>query len=639
MEIDMQRKIVLTLLLFCALTVTQGQEYRSIDGFNNNPKNPELGATHTPIANWTRLDFSDGYNSPKLGQEFNRPNPRYISNKIFAQDDFIPDFMNLSDYTWVFGQFIDHDITLVENSSFEFLDNVVVPDDDQWFPPGQIIPMTRNAAMEGTGTSPDNPRRSANLITAFIDGSGIYGSDELRAQWLRGERGKLKVSEGNLLPWNTIDGEFNSPIDESSPFMADDTRILKKWFVAGDIRANENPLLIAFHTLFVREHNRLAEELAIENPSWDDEKIYQEAKKLNTAYLQNIAFNEWLPAMGVRLPEYQGYNDEMDPSISNVFSAAAFRLGHTLINGTILRMDNQGDELQIGNVSLRDAYFNPYLITLANGIEPYFKGMGTQTQQNLDCRVIDDVRNFLFGAPGQGGLDLAAININRGRERGLGSFNDIREDIGLPRIGSFEALTESAEDATVLGRVYESVDLVDPWVGMLAENKRPNSLFGETMMNIVAKQFRLLRDGDRFYFENDPSITEDQKEEIRNTSFHNILMRNTQIDIMQKNVFVAMKHGDIPNGPEIDEVDLNAVAYPNPTSGVVNVKLFSDNEKFATLRVFDYMGRTIATSSVHLYEGDNVVTFEMFGNNYPRGLYNFVFNFGDKFSVVKVVKE
>ncbi len=329
----------------------------------------------------------------------------------------------------------------------------------------------------------------------------------------------------------------------------------------------------------------------------------------------------------------------MDPSIANVFSAAAFRLGHTLINGTILRMNDEGEEIAIGNISLRDAYFNPYLITLANGVDPYFKGMGTQTQQNLDCRVIDDVRNFLFGAPGQGGLDLAAININRGRERGLGSFNDIREDVGLPRISTFQALTDDAVDAVVLKDVYGSIDNIDPWVGMLAEKKRPNSLFGETMMNIVSRQFRQIRDGDRFYFENDPSFAEEQLEDVRNTSFHDILMRNTEIDLMQKNVFVAMKHDDIPDGPEIESIDLNAAAYPNPTADVVNIKLYSKDEKFATLRVFDYMGRTISVSSVHLYEGDNVVNFQMFGAEYPRGLYNFVLNFGDNFSVVKVIKE
>jgi hypothetical protein len=641
MEIDMQRitNVAITMLFLCVSLFTTAQEYRSIDGFNNNQSNPEIGASHSPLSYWTRLDYADGFNAPKMGATYNKVNPRYISNKIFSQDNFIPDIMNLSDYTWVFGQFIDHDITLIENSPFEFLDNIVVPDDDKFFPPGQVIPMLRNAAMEGTGTGPDNPRKHLNLITSFVDGSGIYGSDVERASWLRAENGKLKVSTGNLLPWNTIDGEFNSSIDFNAPFMADDTRSLKKFFVAGDIRANENPLLIAFHTLFVREHNRIAEDIASNNPSWSSEKIYQEAKKLNTAFLQNIVFNEWLPAMGVAIPVYQGYREDINPSISNVFSAAAFRLGHTLINGTILRMDNRGESIEQGHVALRDAYFNPYLITLTGGIDPYFKGMGTQTQQNLDCKVIDDVRNFLFGAPGQGGLDLAAININRARERGLAPFNDIREDIGLPRTTSFQALTDDTEDAEILESIYGNVDNIDPWVGMLAEKKLPNSLFGELMMHIVKKQFQYLRDGDRFYFENDITFTNDELAEIKSTKLHDILMRNTTLEVMQKDLFIAMPHDAIPNGPQIEKIDLNAVAYPNPTADFVNIKLYSSIEKNATLRIVDYAGRTISTSNLHLYEGDNILTFDMVDNKFPRGLYNFIINYGDNFSVVKVIKE
>ena len=82
-----------------------------------------------------------------------------------------------------------------------------------------------------------------------------------------------------------------------------------------------------------------------------------------------------------------------------------------------------------------------------------------------------------------------------------------------------------------------------------------------------------------------------------------------------------------------------SVQVAKEVEDVVSIKLYSKDDKLATLRIFDYMGRTISTSSVHLYEGDNVVKFEMFGNEYPRGLYNFVFNFGDNFSVVKVIKE
>ena len=632
------KTLFFVLVLFCGL-MTEAQEYRSIDGFNNNPKNPELGTSHSMLSYWTRLDYADGIQMPKMDMEFSRPNPRLISNQLFAQNGLIPERKGLSDFTWVFGQFIDHDITLIENSSFELLDNIVIPEDDLFFTPGSIIPVLRNKAFDGTGTSIENPRRHVNEITAFIDGSAIYGSTQERAAWLRDAGGKLKVSDGNLLPWNTVDGEFNSRIDPEAPVMADDTRSLKKYFVAGDIRANENPLLIAFHTLFVREHNRLANKLAAQHPDWDDEKIYQEAKKWNSGFLQSIVYNEWLPALGIPLPSYSGYKENVDPSISNVFSAAAFRVGHTLINGRILRLDNDGNEILRGNISLREAFFNPNLFLLDGGVEPYFKGMGAQIQQSLDCKVIDDVRNFLFGAPGEGGMDLASININRGRERGLGSFNDVREDIGLPRISTFSLLTDIPEEVQVLESVYGDIENLDPWVGMLAEEKVTNTIFGRTMLNILERQFQQIRDGDRFYYMNDPSFSTEEKAEITSTKMYDVLMRNTDLEIMQKEVFIAKEHNELLGGPELEQIDFNAEVYPNPVIDNLTIKIFSEKNRKADITLFSYSGTIITTFSKNLEVGDNYIDLSMSDDSCPRGLYNVMVRFGDVFTVKKVIKE
>ena len=99
--------------------------------------------------------------------------------------------------------------------------------------------------MTGTGTDPSNPRQHGNGITGWIDASNVYGSDIDRATWIRTfSDGKMKISNYNLLPWNTVTGNINDEIDFNAPFMADDTRSLTKYFVAGDIRANENPLLL-----------------------------------------------------------------------------------------------------------------------------------------------------------------------------------------------------------------------------------------------------------------------------------------------------------------------------------------------------------------------------------------------------------
>jgi len=625
------RVSVVVMLVFSMIPVcTQAQVDRPIDGFGYNTTNPHWGSVEDVQTRLSYAEYKDGISIPVD----DRPNPRRISNILFAQTENIGAKLSLSDYTWVFGQFVDHDIVLTENNH-EILLNIVVPEDDEHFIPGDVIFMSRNEFADGTGV--ETPRQHVNRITAFLDLSNVYGSDIHRATWLRSfEDGKLKVSERNLLPWNTTDGHFNSPVDPNSPFMADDTESLVKMYVAGDVRANENPLLISFHTLFVREHNRLCDEEKIKHPGWNDERLYQAARKKNIAIYQKIVFDEWLPSLGINLPEYNGYNDQVNPQISNEFSSAAFRMGHTLINSSIIRMDNLGNEIKSGNISLRDAFFNPYVIELAGGIDVYFKGMGTQVQQEFDCKVIDDVRNFLFGAPGAGGLDLAAININRGRERGIPDYNSLRESIGLPKVSSFEAITSSPEDAQEMANVYGSVDNIDAWVGMLAEPHLENGLFGNLVTTILEIQFQALRDGDRFHYRNQNFIASDI-EEIENTSMRTVLMRNTDISLMQNEVFQAMPHEQIEGGPSLNPFPLNAAIYPNPVKSQMQIKVYGSIDEELVVSVVDYMGRMVSKTTHHIYPGNNTVIVDL--DSCPRGYYNVVLDTEYRMNVLKMIKE
>lgn len=561
--------LILFAILFCTAVAAQDPAlYRTIDGTQNNLNNPEWGAAHTALLQVAGTAFSDGYASP-AGAD--RPNARYISNTIFNQPELLPDPMTLSDYTWVFGQFMDHDIGLTEGTEEPF--NIPVPQGDENLDPlgtgTMVIHVNRTHFMEGTGTEEGNPAQYANEITAFIDGSAVYGSDDERAAWLRSfEDGKLKVSAGNLLPYNTTDGEFDSPVDPNAPFMADAVGFAPRLFVAGDIRANENPLLMTFHTLFVREHNRRADIIKAENPDWSDEEIYQLARKYISGHIQAITYNEWLPAMGVAIAEYTGYIDTINAQLSNTFTAAAFRVGHTLLNSVLLRVDYNGNELPQGHMLLRNGFFNPTAIPEVGGIDPYLAGMGQQTQQSMDNRVVDDIRNFLFGPPGAGGTDLASINIQRGRDRGLPNFNAIRQAYGLP---TYFVLEQINADVNVFGPLFQAyfgdINRVDPWVGMLAETPVAGSLFGETLLTILAQQFTGLRDGDRFFYLNDPVLTEAQKAEIDQTTFRDIVMHNTDITLMQDNVFLAMPYSDICGSATANvsgEVYVHTSAAPLP---------------------------------------------------------------------------
>lgn len=520
--------------------------YRTIDGRSNNLTNPEWGAANTNLLRFTPVGYSDGISA--LGG-VNRPNPRVISNTFFAQDGLLADPLNLSDYCWVWGQFLDHDIGLTPDAPNEVA-MIPVPMGDPWFDPfgtGQVlIPMSRSLSDPATGTDTNNPRQHTNVISTFIDGSAVYGSEEEQAAWLRSfEDGKLKVSAGNLLPFNTETGLLEDPVDHDAPEMEDGVGLSEKLFVAGDVRANENVLLLSFHTLFVREHNRVCDELKEEHPDWTDEELYQHARKIVGGLIQSITFEEWLPAMGVHLSDYQGYQENVNPTLTNVFTAAAFRLGHTLLNSQILRVDDEGAFLPGGTLFLRDVFFNPMELINSGGLDPFLKGMATQIQQEFDGKIVDDVRNFLFGPPGAGGLDLASININRGRERGLPGFNAVREAYGLASYSFFPEINDNAQVFIGLQNLYGSVDEVDPWVGMLSEARMPGALIGPTLMTILEQQFEALRDGDRFYYENDPILSDAEKARIKTTTLHDVIMRNTGITLMQDAVFQAMPHEEI----------------------------------------------------------------------------------------------
>ncbi len=539
---------ILLCLIFATLTVVSsfGQNFRSYDGRGNNLDNPTWGSVFEPLEIETSLEYSDGMGAP-TGQ--NRPNPRTISNLLFSQDSLLPDVMSLSDYVWAFGQFIDHDITITPSDQTEDL-SINIPTGDPWFDPDSLgqamIPMSRTNHIDGTGEDVSNPRMIQNITTAFIDGSSFYGHNQERSQWLRTYvHGKLKTSDGGLLPFNTITGQFDSDIDPSAPHMEDEVGLSVKHFIAGDVRGNENPLLTSLHTIFIREHNRICDELRVVHLNWRDERLYQEARKRTVAIMNAIIYEEWLPTMGIHLPDYQGYDRTVNAGISNVFTVTAFRMGHTLLSGTILRLDNDGNPIPEGHLRLKDAFFNPLEITKVGGLEPYLKGMGAQAQQKFDAKLLDDVRNFLFSETGSLGVDLASININRGRERGVPDYNTIREHYGMGRVSSFSEINSNANIADALETLYGSVNNIDPWVGMLSEERMPSSIFGELVIRVLAKQFQNLRDGDRYFYQNDPHLTDAEKAEIKNTRMYDVLMRNTNLSIMQPNVFEAVPHDEI----------------------------------------------------------------------------------------------
>ena len=229
---------------------------RTIDGSDNNRNHPDWGAAHTPLLRAIPADYGDGVSSP-AGAD--RPSPRAVSNVVAVQETLIPNPLGTSDHLWQWGQFLDHDIDLTDGVDPPEPEPIAVPVGDPWFDPLSTgvatIPFNRSIYAQGTGAGTGIPREQLNEITSYIDASNVYGSDAERAQALRtlDGTGRLKTSEGDLLPFN-VDGLPNA--GGSGPEL----------FLAGDVRANEQAGLAAMHTLFVREHNRLAERYAAVHP-------------------------------------------------------------------------------------------------------------------------------------------------------------------------------------------------------------------------------------------------------------------------------------------------------------------------------------------------------------------------------------
>lgn len=613
------RNILGIILIIWGSTVV-AQDNRSIDGTNNNLLHPEWNSVGSTLRYMTSTDYADGIGEA-AGSD--RPNPRKISNELFSQLNVINNKMTLSDYIWVFGQFLDHDISIVEDDHSSFMP-IVVPEDDEHFKPGTFIPMSRSKAAEKTGTAIDNPRKVSNAVTGWIDASNIYGSDDASSFWLRSfTGGKLKNSIGNFLPFNTTSGELSDNIDPISPRMDNPTGQSDKYFVSGDSRANENPLLLSFHTIFMREHNRLCDEAAIKHPEWSDEVLYNYARKKVGAYIQAITYEEWLPEMGVNLAEYKGYFADIDANVANVFSAAAYRWGHSLVNSEIVRMDDNGLIVPEGNLDLKDGFFNPMAFVASGGVEPFLKGMGTKMHQEMDCKVIDDIRNFLFGNPNAGGLDLVSINIMRGRERGLLDLNGIRSEIGLDPHTTWTDIVEDEQVADIMKDLYGDVNNIDAWVGMLAEEHKSDALFGETIMRIMELQFGALRDGDRYYYENDDSFSDAEKNEIKNTRLYHIIMRNANIQVMQKNLFAAIPHSDIPGSKAyVIDKDLDFVLFPNPIDNDLFIKVFMYEEGQIDATIIDARGAIVFQKSLDVDRGRNVIYLGDFSDILRTGVYH-----------------
>ncbi|KRR16081.1 hypothetical protein CQ14_23850 [Bradyrhizobium lablabi] len=500
-------------------------QFRSFDGSGNNLSSPGLNAAGTAVDRMGPAHFTDGVSDPLDG-----PNPRTISNVVVGEGDAnVPNEQGVSAFMYAWGQFIDHDLTLTRSDGVNDI-SILVPDGDPLFGDGAIMPMTRAIIDPSSGTGPDNPVTPLNFSSGWLDGSMVYGSNAATAASLRLSDGHMKTSEGGNLP------------------------IVNGMFAAGDPRAAENFALTSLHALFVREHNYQVDQLHKAHPNWSGDQLYNFARAIVTAEIANITYSEFLPNLvgSGTIGAYHGYDSSVDPRLSLEFNIA-FRFGHSIVSAETESLTESGEVVAGSERELRDIFFAPPSDFVASGgADGQLRHLAGDPSQAMDVRIVEDLRNFLFDPPVS--MDLAAINIQRERDFGVGSLNDVRESLGLARYTDIDQITSDPGTRAALKIAFSNnVDLIDLWTGGLAENHAPGALIGETFQTVIAMQFEALRDGDRFWFENQGFDTR-TLQQIKQTTLADIILRNSDAQHIQDDVFISYtRHTGLKGGVESED--------------------------------------------------------------------------------------
>ena len=321
-----------------------------------------------------------------------------------------------SSFWWAWGQFIDHDM----------INTPIAGPTETPFP---IAVPTCDPQLDGSHR-PFDPNCTGTATIAFSRSAFINDENG-------GDNSSTRIPTGLMLQWSmdqmmpahlelrTLDGTGHLKVgtvginDNLLPLNVDkfpnEPNTSPTFFLAGDVRANENPVLTALQTLFVREHNFWADHFAaIPHNTFNDDDLYNRARAMVCAEIQKITYTDFLPFLIGKdaLTPYTGYNPNVDPSIANVFGVAAWRFGHSLLNAKISLVD--ANNQTIANTALQSTFFAPNQIS-NNGIEPYLRGIARQKAEEIDGLITDGVRNFR--PPRGGGFDLPALNIARARSR------------------------------------------------------------------------------------------------------------------------------------------------------------------------------------------------------------------------------
>lgn len=539
------------------------------DGFYNNLVSPTLGSAGKALMQNVTTDYSD-FTYKLSGRT--RPSPRAITLELFTaneNDTLPPSHQNHTAMFAFFGQAVALELIDTDDVTcpVELL-KIPVPKCDPDFDTActgkQHLPYERVAYDKDTGQSPNMPRRQVNKATSFIDGSFVYGNSLIRALYLQAPNSpRLATSDAwsKYPEYNKIGLAFAAnpdPVEHKFHNQND-------YWKLGDKHSQENPALLSFSVLFFRWHNHLADKFMEESNDGAD-MTFARTRHWVIASLQNIIMYEWLPQLlGQSLPEYTGYKSDIYPDVTSLFDAAAIKYILTLIpSGLYQRNTRCETETTNGHdgVRLCNSYWRAQEILMEreDSLEETIMGMATQLAEAEDTYIVEDLRSKYFGPLHFSRHDLISQTIMRGRDYGLPDYNTVREAVGLPRVRHWHQInpwmnSTHPELLEKLSRVYRDINDIDVFVGGMFETTPDGP--GELFKTVLIDQFRRIRDGDRFWFENKNNglFSDTEIRQIKHIKLHQIITNATKLEHhnVQRHVFQWS-----PVGPCKEPVHLTA---------------------------------------------------------------------------------
>ncbi|XP_050457801.1 peroxidase-like isoform X2 [Cataglyphis hispanica] len=576
--------------------VCQNSRYRSYDGSCNNLQHPTWGLANTRYGRLLRPRYSDGIRAPtKSITGADLPLARSVSFTMFPN-------ANVDDVTWTllamqYGQIITHDMGLIDGTTQSKSHRtrcctfdgqlaphwatlpkcfpILIPNDDPVYDktPIQCMNFVRSTTDLDRGCSSpykqNMPAEQLNTVTHYLDLSLVYGpSDQIAASLRAGFGGRLNIELKN-------NREFPPSVSNKSA-TCDTIYDFESCYATGDSRTNQNPQLTILQIILLREHNRVADYLAQLNPSWTDETIFQETRRIVIAEHQNIAYYEWLPIfLGTAqlyenkiLYDTKNYINDYDETVIantlNEHANAANRYFHTNIVGHLNLVTEGRQYSPFSSLRLSDYFNRPGIIEKGNNLDDLTRGLAYQPQSYTDVFFDKEITQYLFRRGRTFGSDLRAIDIQRDRDHGIASYNDYREYCGLPRAKIFNDFADliSLSDIQKLSLLYASPDDIELTVGGSLERHVSQTLVGPTYLCIMLKQFQQTRIGDRYWFETgDPKIafTLEQLNELRKSSMSRLLCDNgDNIQNMQRHGFAQISElNPLLRCDDLPQIDLS----------------------------------------------------------------------------------